>query len=120
MLALSSHPKGTGGEPCLHGAGRSRTVGKVQDSREGGLCVLSGFIYLSVTLLVQTLVRAHVWEQLVSPSAYIWRAGLGQLSVELLVCISVRLFSFDCTCFIHFRFLLVSTYLEACNTSFCC
>lgn len=31
-----------------------------------------------------------------------------------------RLFSFICTWFIHLSFLFVSTYLENCNTSFCC
>lgn len=39
---------------------------------------------------MQTLSQ-RVWEQLVSPFGCIWRAGLGQLSVELLACISVLL-----------------------------
>lgn len=78
-LALSPHPK-RHWRRALSAWSWQCQVGKVQGSRWGRLSVLSGFIHPSVISLVQTLV---------SPSGYIWRAGLGQLSVELLACTCV-------------------------------
>lgn len=54
------------------------------------LCIF--WIHLSQCYLaVPDPVTVCTWEQPVSPFGCVWRAGLGQLSVELLACISVML-----------------------------